>query len=112
MAEKRRRYVAIEEPLFEMETDKLNIEMTSTASGTLLKILKEEGETVPITEVIAYIGDPDEEIDVIWRRKQHAKKDSDCNKIKKEIKRRESEVTGDGKYILLQERGWQQKKGC
>ena len=51
------------EPLFEMETDKLTITMDSTATGTLLKIVKGEGETVPITEVIAYVGEPGESID-------------------------------------------------
>ena len=36
-----------------METDKLTITMDSPESGTLLKIVKNEGETVPITETIA-----------------------------------------------------------
>lgn len=48
------------QPLFEMETDKLTIEIESPASGTLLKILKGEGEVVPITETIAIIGEPGE----------------------------------------------------
>ncbi len=51
-----------DEPLFEMETDKLTITIDSPASGTLLKIIKEEGETVPITETIAVIGDAGEDI--------------------------------------------------
>jgi pyruvate/2-oxoglutarate dehydrogenase complex dihydrolipoamide acyltransferase (E2) component len=38
------------QPLFEMETDKLTITMDSTESGTLLKIVRGEGETVPITD--------------------------------------------------------------
>ena len=46
------------EPLFEMETDKLTITMDATASGTLLKIVRGEGEVVPITETIAIIGEP------------------------------------------------------
>lgn len=50
-------------PLFEMETDKLTIEINAPASGTLLKILKQEGETVPVAEVIAWIGQPDEAIE-------------------------------------------------
>ena len=50
------------EPLFEMETDKLTITMDSTATGTLLKIVKGEGEVVPITDVIAYVGEPGEAI--------------------------------------------------
>lgn len=49
------------EPLFAMETDKLSIEIMAPASGILLKILRQEGETVPITETIAMIGEPGED---------------------------------------------------
>lgn len=49
------------EPLFEMETDKLSITMDSNYTGILLKILKDEGETVPITETIAIIGETGED---------------------------------------------------
>jgi len=50
------------QPLFEMETDKLTIEIEAPATGTLLKIVREVGETVPITELIAVIGEPGEDI--------------------------------------------------
>ncbi|MCG8483804.1 MAG: 2-oxo acid dehydrogenase subunit E2 [Clostridia bacterium] len=50
------------EPLFEIETDKLSIVIESAYTGTLIKIIKDQGETVPITEVIAIIGEPDEDI--------------------------------------------------
>ena len=53
------------EPLFEMETDKLTITMDAPASGTLLKIVKGEGEVVPITELIAVIGEPGEDISAL-----------------------------------------------
>ena len=49
-------------PLFEMETDKLTITMDSTATGTVLKILHPEGDTVPITQPIAIVGQPGEDI--------------------------------------------------
>lgn len=49
-------------PLFEMETDKLTITMDSTATGTVLKILHLEGDTVPITQPIAIVGEPGEDI--------------------------------------------------
>ena len=48
-------------PLFEMETDKLTITMDSTATGTVLKILHPEGDTVPITQPIAIVGEPGED---------------------------------------------------
>lgn len=50
------------EPLFEMETDKLTITMDAEASGTLLKILHPEGDVVPITQPIAVLGEPSEDI--------------------------------------------------
>ena len=57
--------VVKDEPLFEMETDKLTITMESPESGTLLKIIKDEGETVPITETIAIVGEPGEDISAL-----------------------------------------------
>ena len=50
------------EPLFEMETDKLTITIDSSFTGTLLKIIRGEGEEVPITEPIAVIGEPGEDV--------------------------------------------------
>ena len=50
------------EPLFEMETDKLTITRDAEASGTLLKILHPEGDVVPITQPIAVLGEPSEDI--------------------------------------------------
>lgn len=50
------------EIILEILTDKTNMELEAEASGVLLKILRHEGETVPITEVVGYIGEPGEEI--------------------------------------------------
>jgi len=50
------------DPLFEMETDKLTIEIYSPGSGTMLKLLRQEGDTVPITELVAVLGEPGEDI--------------------------------------------------
>ena len=46
--------------LAEVETDKVNIEIESFFSGTLRKILVNEGESAPIGAGIAYIGTADE----------------------------------------------------
>src|SRR5437764_7043203 len=48
------------EPLAEVETDKVNIEIEAFASGTLRKILVAEGNSAPIAAPIALIGTPDE----------------------------------------------------
>lgn len=57
--------VAAGEPLFEMETDKLTITMDAEAGGTLLKILHPEGDVVPITQPIAVLGAPGEDISAL-----------------------------------------------
>ena len=48
------------ESLAEVETDKVNIEIESFASGVLRKILVPEGESAPIGAGIALIGALDE----------------------------------------------------
>ena len=49
------------ELLLEIMTDKTSMELEAEESGYLIKILKGEGETVPVTEVIGYIGAEGEE---------------------------------------------------
>jgi pyruvate dehydrogenase E2 component (dihydrolipoamide acetyltransferase) len=50
------------EPLFEAETDKAELEVEATTSGTLLRCLAEPGETVSTGAVVAWIGQPGEDI--------------------------------------------------
>lgn len=46
------------EPLAEIETDKIVIEMESLASGTLVEVTKHAGEDmIPVGEVIGYLDD-------------------------------------------------------
>ena len=45
------------EVILEIMTDKVNMEIEAEASGILLKILKHDGEIVPVITTIAYIGD-------------------------------------------------------
>jgi 2-oxoglutarate dehydrogenase E2 component (dihydrolipoamide succinyltransferase) len=60
---------AIEEyqPLLEVETDKVNSEIPSPASGVLLKILVPEGATVKVGIPLAFIGEPGESVPEIPR---------------------------------------------
>jgi 2-oxoglutarate dehydrogenase E2 component (dihydrolipoamide succinyltransferase) len=46
-----------DQPLFEISTDKVDAEIPSPASGTLLEIRNQEGETVPVNQVVALIGE-------------------------------------------------------
>lgn len=48
------------DPLLEVNTDKVDSEIPSPASGTLLAILVEEGTLVSAGTVLAWIGDPGE----------------------------------------------------
>ena len=50
-------YLKKGEPLFEIETDKVTMEVASEFTGTLVKILVGEGQEVPVTTVIAIIAD-------------------------------------------------------
>ncbi|HLT16838.1 MAG TPA: 2-oxoglutarate dehydrogenase, E2 component, dihydrolipoamide succinyltransferase [Acidimicrobiales bacterium] len=51
--------VAEDEPLFEVSTDKVDSEVPSPVSGTLLEIKVPEGETVDVGAVLAVVGDGD-----------------------------------------------------
>jgi pyruvate dehydrogenase E2 component (dihydrolipoamide acetyltransferase) len=50
-----------DKPLFEISTDKVDAEIPSPASGTLLEIRNKEGETVPVNQVVAVIGEAGEQ---------------------------------------------------
>ncbi|HEX8181772.1 MAG TPA: pyruvate dehydrogenase complex dihydrolipoamide acetyltransferase [Pyrinomonadaceae bacterium] len=54
--------VSMGEPLAEIDTDKATMEAQALTSGVLRKILAQAGETVPLGQVIAIIGEPDEDI--------------------------------------------------
>jgi 2-oxoisovalerate dehydrogenase E2 component (dihydrolipoyl transacylase) len=49
------------EPLVEIMTDKVNVEMTSPVSGVLTEIIAPEGATIPVGELIARITEEAEE---------------------------------------------------
>ncbi len=49
--------VAFDDALFEVSTDKVDSEIPSPYDGTLLEILVQAGETVPVGTVLARIGD-------------------------------------------------------
>jgi len=50
-----------DQPLFEISTDKVDAEIPSPASGTLLEVRNQEGETVPVNQVVALIGEAGEQ---------------------------------------------------
>lgn len=54
--------VSMGEPLAEIDTDKATMEMQALGSGVLRKIFIQEGESAPLGQLIAVIGEPDEDI--------------------------------------------------
>jgi pyruvate dehydrogenase E2 component (dihydrolipoamide acetyltransferase) len=52
--------VAVGDELVEIETDKANMVYEADTAGTLTEIVAEEGDTLPIGEVIAKVGDAGE----------------------------------------------------
>src|SRR5215210_3649102 len=51
------------EPLLEVNTDKVDTEIPAPASGTVLKIMAEEGVPAKVGAILAYIGKPGENLD-------------------------------------------------
>jgi 2-oxoisovalerate dehydrogenase E2 component (dihydrolipoyl transacylase) len=51
------------EPLLEVNTDKVDTEIPAPASGTVLKIVAEEGAPAKVGAILAFIGKPGEAVD-------------------------------------------------
>src|SRR6185436_9088972 len=65
--------VSMGEPLAEIDTDKATMEMQALSSGVLRKILIKEGESAPLGQLIAIIGEPDEDISALESQATAAK---------------------------------------
>jgi len=50
-----------DQPLFEISTDKVDAEIPSPAAGVILEIRHQEGATVPVSQVVAVIGEAGEQ---------------------------------------------------
>ncbi len=57
--------VSMGEPLAEIDTDKATMEMQALSNGVLRKILIGEGQSAPLGQPIAIIGEPDEDISAL-----------------------------------------------
>lgn len=54
--------VSVDQTLASIETDKSTMEVPSTAEGTVLKLLWEEGDEVPVKDPLIILGEPGEDI--------------------------------------------------
>src|SRR5438477_11207891 len=55
--------VAVGDVLAEVETDKAVMELVARAGGTLLKQVVTAGTTVPVSQLVALIGEPGESVE-------------------------------------------------
>jgi pyruvate dehydrogenase E2 component (dihydrolipoamide acetyltransferase) len=64
--------VSMGEPLAEIDTDKATMEMQALGNGVLRKILIQDGESAPLGQLIAIIGDPEEDISSLLGQSESA----------------------------------------
>jgi len=55
--------ISKDETLLEISTDKVDSEIPSPASGTIIEIIAQINETIPVGDIIARIGNADEQLD-------------------------------------------------
>ena len=88
------------EPLLEVNTDKVDTEIPAPTSGTVLKIVAEEGAPAKVGTVLAFIGKPGESVDVLRGQVPSSKPPSgDDVQIKEVAKPQISHETGDIGFI-------------
>src|SRR5687768_5826150 len=64
--------ISMGEPIAEIDTDKATMEMQALSAGVLRKVLVQEGESAPLGQPIAIIGEPDEDISALLKSAQPA----------------------------------------
>src|SRR5438874_11793007 len=57
--------VSMGEPLAEIDTDKATMEMQALSNGVLRKIIVQEGESAPLGQPTAIVGEADEDISAL-----------------------------------------------
>ncbi len=88
------------ETLAEVETDKAVMELIARADGNLVKVLVPEGKTVPVGDVVAYIGAPGEKVGegMSWRTSGRRERRS-ARRAPRQLQERER-VKGEGSSPL------------
>jgi len=89
------------EIICEVETNKAVFEVEAPASGIILKILHQEGEEVPVLDVIAIIGEPGEEYQHLLEKKETREtgKPQESKIIQETATQDEQEDSGSAKKI-------------
>jgi 2-oxoglutarate dehydrogenase E2 component (dihydrolipoamide succinyltransferase) len=85
--------VSADEPVVELETDKINMEVTAFKAGTLARIEKQEGATVAVGEVLGLIAQEGEEVAGELEEEARAEKEEPKKAEKKPEKAERPEKT-------------------
>ena len=88
--------VELGDELVEIETDKANMVYEADAGGTLIEIVAAEGDTLPIGEVIARVGEPGEAPSGDGRRREGRKEKTPKSRAPKPRLRRPLRRAGHG----------------
>jgi len=83
------------EPLLEVNTDKVDTEIPAPASGTVLKILAEEGAPAKVGAILAFIGDAGESIESGKVESAPAKAEPKSQKSEPQVAIAHQPVTGN-----------------
>ena len=97
------------EPLLEVNTDKVDTEIPAPASGTVLKILAEEGLSAKVGAVLAFIGKPGESVEgssTPITAKTESKVESNVLSLSKDQKSAQEPVTFDVRPSTKQDIGF------
>ena len=55
--------VEMDQPIMEIETDKITMEDVAPATGTILALYAKDGDTIPVLETMGWIGEPGEKVE-------------------------------------------------
>ena len=110
--------VEADEPIVELETDKVNLEVPSPVSGTLTKINSKDGSVVEVGALLGSISGKDPERSKIEQIEKIEPKIKENNVIKLETQKDEPEIfdekeeTIDEKPLVLNNEVQEEQKSC
>ena len=100
--------------LVELETDKVNIEISAENDGVIEELLKEPGDNVEVGEIIAYLGNGEGSSSEIFTiktlLKRRSKEEAKRRLLKKQNQNEESKAHAEQNLQKMKNRKW--THGC
>ena len=88
--------VEADEPIVELETDKVNLEVPSPISGVLTEINSQDGSVVEVGALLGFVSEKEETVKITSVRKEEIKKDEvvveESNVIKLDANKKEPKI--------------------